>query len=178
MKKFLQKYGLPEEQINSVLEAYKKDHADAKDLPEYIGKVRFDEVNTKLKASESDLSKLNQQFEDATKGHQKALEEAVKKATDELVANHTQEKEALIKDHTTEISIMTSRGRNVKAIKALIDPTKPIEEELARIKKSDSYLFEAEDDIPPGTGRHGDPGGADASEAEMQKMRSAVGIIG
>ena len=98
MKKFLQKYGLSEEQLNAVLEAYKKEHPDAKELPEYIGKVRFDEVNTKLKDSEKKVSDLTKQLEEANKGSQSAIDAAVKAKEDELTKAFKTEKDALVKD--------------------------------------------------------------------------------
>lgn len=177
MKKFLQKYGLTEEQINTVLAAYQKEHPEAKDLPEYIGKVRFDEVNTKLKDSEKKVSDLTKQLEEANKGSQAAIDAAVKAKEDELTATFNSEKETLVKEHSTEIAIMNAHGKNVKAIKALIDPTKPIEDELKRIQESDSYLFGSEDsDIPGGTGKKGG-GGDGTSDKELQAMRDAVGVI-
>ena len=176
MKKFLQKYGLSEEQLNAVLEAYKKDHPDAKELPEYIGKVRFDEVNTKLKDSEKKVSDLTKQLEEANKGSQSAIDAAVKAKEDELTKAFKTEKDALVKEHSTEIAIMNAHGKNIKAIKALIDSEKPIEEELKRIQESDSYLFGSEDDIPGGTGKKGGSAG-DTTDKELQAMRAAVGVI-
>lgn len=176
MKKFLQKYGLSEEQLNAVLEAYKKEHPDAKELPEYIGKVRFDEVNTKLKDSEKKVSDLTKQLEEANKGSQSAIDAAVKAKEDELTKAFKTEKDALVKEHSTEIAIMNAHGKNIKAIKALIDSEKPIEEELKRIQESDSYLFGSEDDIPGGTGKKGGSVG-DTTDKELQAMRAAVGVI-
>lgn len=176
MKKFLQKYGLSEEQINSVLETYQKEHPDAKDLPEYIGKVRFDEINTKLKNSEKKVTDLTKMLEEANSNSQVAIEAAVKAKVDELTATFNVEKETLIKEHSTELAIMNAHGKNVKAIRALIDTNKPIEEELERIQKSDSYLFDAENDIPNGTGKTGN-NEEGITDKELQTMRAAVGVI-
>jgi cytochrome oxidase Cu insertion factor (SCO1/SenC/PrrC family) len=176
MKKFLQKYGLSEEQINAVLAAYQKEHPEAKELPEYIGKVRFDEVNTKLKDSEKKVSDLTKQLEEANKGSQAAIDAAVKAKEDELTKTFKTEKDALVKEHSTEIAIMNAHGKNIKAIRALIDPEKPIDEELKRIQESDSYLFGSGDDIPGGTGKSGGSGDGKADK-ELQAMREAVGVI-
>ena len=176
MKKFLQKYGLTEEQINAVLEAYKNDgHADATDLPEYIGKTRFDEVNTAKKSAEKKITELEKQIEDLTKGGDAAVAAAVKKATDELTATFTAEKESLIKDHAMDVAIMQAHGKNAKAIKALIDPEKKLEEEIARLQKDEAYLFEANDDIPGGTGKSGGESGK-SDDKELEAMRHAVGV--
>ena len=177
MKKFLQKYGVSEEVLNAILEAYKKDgHEDATDLPEYVGKSRFDEVNGKLKASEKKVTDLEKQVGDLTSSSQSAIDAAVKKATDELTATHKAEVDALNKDHAIEMAIMTAKGRNVKAIKALIDPSKKIEDEIARLQKDEAYLFGEESDIPGGTGKKGGSGGPSA-EKELNAMRDAVGVV-
>lgn len=175
MKKFLQKYGLTEEEINKVLEAYKKDHPDAKDLPEYIGKSRFDEVNGKLKASEGEVTTLKKQIEDLQKGGDEATKAAVKAAEDALKATHQSEIDALKKDFEMENAILKAHGKNVKAIKALIDPEKKVDEEIARLQKDEAYLFGEEDDIPGGTGKKGGSGGQ-SSEKELNAMRDAVGV--
>ena len=176
MKKFLKKYGLTDEQIDAVLEAYKKDgHADATDLPEYIGKARFDEVNTAKKAAEGKVADLTKQLEDLTKGGDEAVKAAVKAKEDELTAQFTKEKEALIRDHNMESAIFKAHGKNAKAIKALIDPEKDLDEEIKRLQKDEAYLFE--EDIPGGTGKHGsDKKPGEVSDKEMEAMRHAVGV--
>ena len=175
MKKFLQKYGLTEEQLSAVLEAYKKDHPEATELPEYIGKIRFDEVNTKLKTSESRVKDLEKQIEDLNKGGDAAVAAAVKAKEDELTAQFTKEKEALIRDHNMDSAIFKAHGKNAKAIKALIDPEKDLDEEIKRLQKDEAYLFE--EDIPGGTGKHGsDKKPGEVSDEEMDAMRLAVGV--
>lgn len=174
MKKFLQKYGLPEEQINNLLEAYKKDHPDASELPEYVGKSRFDEVNGKLKTSEGKVKDLEKQIEELNKGGDAAIKAAVKKATDDLTASHKSEMDAMRKDYEMDAAILKAHGKNAKAIKALIDPEKDLTAEIERLQKDESYLFESE--IPGGTGKSGsdDPG---QSDAELKQMREAVGVL-
>ena len=176
MKKFLQKYGVSDEVINSLLEAYKKDHPDATELPEYIGKQRFDEVNGKLKDSEKKTKDLEKQIADLSKGGDEAVKAAVKAKEDELNAQFTKEKESLTKDHNMEVAIMQAHGKNTKAIKALIDPEKKLEDEIKRLQESDAYLFEdVDDDIPGGTGKKGDNSKED-DDKELEKMRHAVGV--
>lgn len=177
MKKFLQKYGVSEEVLNTILEAYKKDgHEDATDLPEYIGKTRFNEVNGKLKASEKKAADLEKQIGDLTSSSQLSIETSVKTATDKLNAEYKAEIAALNKEHSIETAIMGARGKNIKAIRALIDPEKKIEDEIARLQKDEAYLFNKENDIPGGTGKKGGSG-ITSSEKELNDMRHAVGVI-
>lgn len=175
MRKFLQKYGVDETTLNNILEAYKKDHPDATDLPEYIGKSRFDDVNKEKKALEKAKADLEKQVENLGASNKSAIDEAVKKATEELTTKYNSEKEALVKDHDADMAIMNAHGRNIKAIKALIDPDKKIDDEIARIRKSDAYLF-GNDPLPPGTGKDSD-GGNPGDAKELEAMRNAVGVL-
>lgn len=174
MKKFLQKYGFTEEEINKLLEAYKKDHPDAKELPEYIGKARFDEVNGKLKESEGKVTTMTKQIEDLQKGGDAAIKAAVEAKETEMKAAHQKEVDSLKKDFAMDTAILKAHGKNSKAIKALIDPTKDLDKEIERLQKDESYLFESE--IPDGTGKNGNGGDGGANDAELKQMREAVGV--
>lgn len=177
MKKFLQKYGVSEEVLTALLEAYKKDgHADATDLPEYIGKSRFDEVNGKLKTSEKKVTDLEKQIADLQKGGDEAVKAAVTAKETELKDLHQKEIDSIKRDYAMDTAILKAHGKNAKAIKALIDPEKKLEDEIARLQKDEAYLFDAEDDIPGGTGKKGGDGGK-SSEKELEAMRAAVGIL-
>ena len=177
MKKFLQKYGVSEEVLTALLEAYKKDgHADATDLPEYIGKSRFDEVNGKLKTSEKKVTDLEKQIADLQKGGDEAVKAAVTAKETELKDLHQKEIDSIKRDYAMDTAILKAHGKNAKAIKALIDPEKKLEDEIARLQKDEAYLFDAEDDIPGGTGKKGGNGGK-SSDKELEAMRAAVGIL-
>lgn len=177
MKKFLQKYGVSEEVLTALLEAYKKDgHADATDLPEYIGKSRFDEVNGKLKTSEKKVTDLEKQIADLQKGGDEAVKAAVTAKETELKDLHQKEIDSIKRDYAMDTAILKAHGKNAKAIKALIDPEKKLEDEIARLQKDEAYLFDVEDDIPGGTGKKGGNGGK-SSDKELEAMRAAVGIL-
>lgn len=177
MKKFLQKYGVSEEVLTTLLEAYKKDgHVDATDLPEYIGKSRFDEVNGKLKTSEKKVTDLEKQIADLQKGGDEVVKAAVVAKEAELKEAHQKEIDSIKRDYAMDTAILKAHGKNAKAIKALIDPEKKLEDEIARLQKDEAYLFEAEDDIPGGTGKKGGDG-SKSSDKELEAMRTAVGVI-
>ena len=174
MKKFLKKYGFTDEQINELLTKYKEDgHADATDLPEFISKSRFDEVNTAKKNSEAKVTELTKQIEDLQKGGDDAVKAAVKAKEDELTAAHQKEIDSIKKDYAMDTAILKAHGKNAKAIKALIDPEKDLDKEIERLQKDEAYLFDS--DVPGGTGKNGgDPGAG--KDAELEKMRHAVGV--
>lgn len=177
MKKFLQKYGVSEEVLAALLEAYKKDgHADANDLPEYIGKTRFDEVNKKLKDSEKKVTDLEKQIADLQKGGDDAVKAAVAAKETELKEAHQKEIDSIKRDYAMDTAILKAHGKNAKAIKALIDPEKKLEDEIARLQKDEAYLFNSEEeDIPGGTGKKGGSGGT-STDKELEAMRAAVGV--
>ena len=159
-----------------MLEAYKKDgHADATDLPEYIGKTRFDEVNTAKKNAEKKVTDLEKQIADLQKGGDDAVKAALTAKETELNEAHQKEIAAIKLDYAMDTAILKAHGKNTKAIKALIDPTKKLEDEIARLQKDEAYLFDKEDDIPGGTGKSGGEGGK-SSDKELEAMRNAVGI--
>lgn len=177
MKEFLKKY-LSEEELAKLEEDYKKDHPDAQGLPTYISKKRLDEVLGKQKAAELEKENALKEIETLKADNQKAIDEAVKKAVDEANAASNKAMENLKKDYSTNEAIYKANGKNVVAIKALMDPSKEAKDEIERLKKSDPYLFNLpgdNDDIPPGTGKHGG-NKADEKEAELDAMRRAVGI--
>lgn len=183
MRKFLQKF-MSEEDLNRLEAAYKAENEGANGLPTYIPKSRFDEVDGKRKAAEAQVANF-----EADK--QKAVEEALKdipKDWKEQLANATKalndqktEYEAKLAAQTKSANIVAklyeAGARNVKAVQALLDDSKPIDEQITALKASDGYLFGGIGEKGTGKSGGGDEGagGSDKklSEADMYK---AVGI--
>ena len=173
MKNFLKKY-MTEEALADVEAKYIAANAGATGLPTHIGKSRLDEVIGQRDAANT----AKQQSDAALAAAQKEHEAAIQKAVAEANAAKDGEIEALKKDFATTEAIFAAKGRNVKAIKALMDPNKKVEEELARLKKEEAYLFHSDspaDDIPSGTGKDGVEKKGN-NDAEVAQMRKAVGI--
>lgn len=171
MKEFLKKY-LTEEQLKEVETKYIADHPEAKGLPIHISKTRLDEVLTQKKAAEEKAAALQLTIDNSASETEKKVAEALKQAKVESDKHEQEAIDALKKDFGATEAIYAAHGRNVKAIKALIDPTKKIEEEIKRLQKSDSYLFD--DDLPEGTGKKG--GDEGKVDKELANMRQALGI--
>lgn len=178
MKEFLKKY-MSEEALKQLEDDYKKANPDAQGLPVYVGKKRLDEVLDKEKAAKAEAENLRKENESLKQSNQAAIDEAVKKAKAEAEDASKKALEAQKKEYETDNYILKEKGKNVKAIRALIDPEKKLEDEIARLKKDESYLFEIpgdNDDLPGGTGKKG----ADKTkeqEKELNAMRKAVGIL-
>ena len=112
------------------------------------------------------------------KSNQSAIEEAVKKAKAEAEEASKKALEEQKRVYETDNYILKEKGKNTKAIKALIDPNKKLEDEIARLKKDESYLFDLpgdNDDLPGGTGKKGS-NKTDEKAKELEAMRKAVGI--
>lgn len=173
MKNFLKKY-MTEDALKDVEAKYIAEHEGATGLPTYVGKSRLDEVIGQRDAANAAKAQSDAALTAAQAAHEAAIQEAIAKAK----AEKDGEIEVLKKDFAVTEAIYGAKGKNVKAIKALIDPTKKVEDEIARLKKDEAYLFhsnEPADDIPAGTGKNGS-GGKGSDEAELAQMRKAVGI--
>ena len=177
MKEFLKKY-MTEDELNALEEKYKQDHPDQQGLPTYVGKKRLDEVLGQKKTAETEKEAALKQIEELKAGEQKAIDEAVKKAVEEANTASQKAMDDLKKDYATNEEIYKAQGKNIVAIKALMDPSKEAKDEIERIKKSDPYLFNLpgdDDDLPPGTGKKGAEKTKE-KERELEAMRRAVGL--
>lgn len=183
MRKFLEKFLTPE-QLTTVTDAYKAKNPGESDLPLFIPKSRLDEEITKRKGLEEQVNG----FEAAKK---QAVDEAVKSLNEKLKAipedwkqqieTAKAETEKVKKSSEVTIKIHEAGARNVTAVKALIDETKPIDEELKRIRTSDPYLFSKASSVEKGTGSKGGNGGGDDDDSKdkgptTEQMYRAVGL--
>ena len=188
MRTFLSKY-MSAEALDELENAYKNANAGATGLPVYIPKSRFDEENTKRKNAEQ----LVAGFEEDKK---KAVREAVEKykdipddwkqqldnATNALAtqkADYEAKLTAAKQEADVTAKIYGAGGKNVKAIRALIDLNQEatVDEQLAALKESDSYLFNRTSGFKKGTDKD-DDGGKQKEDGALSQaaMYRAVGI--
>lgn len=172
MKEFLKKYMTPEA-LADLETAYNAANEGAKGLPVYISKTRLDEVLGQKKDAEGKFKALEIEKSNWESSLQSKIDEAVKTATEALKTEHATALKAAQDGFAQSEAIYKAKGKNVTAIKALIDPAKKLEDEIVRIQKSDPYLFE--DDIPGGTGKDGSDNDGSEDKA-LAQMRAAVGI--
>ncbi len=174
MKDFLKKY-LTAEQLQELETKYIAEHSDAKSLPVYISKERLDEVLTKKKTAEEASQLAVKALEDAKKEHKTVIDAEVTKAVEAANALKEQEISTLKLDGSITEAIYKAKGKNVKAIKALVDSSKDLAKEIERLKKEESYLFEDENHLPTGTGKR-ILNSDDPESKEEEAMKKAVGI--
>lgn len=169
----LKALGLTDEQINSIMGLHgtstntlRSDLASAKSS--------LEETQAQLKERDSDLAELREQSERGSELESKikALEEKNAKAK----AEHEKQVHALRLDAALESAISKAKGKNTRAIRALIEEDKLsfLDDgslyglDLDAIKKSDPYLFE-EKEAPQFAGftPGGKPSSKETSTGEM-----------
>lgn len=140
--------------------AKKCEIASQEELKGYIPKTRFDEVNNERKTLETTLAERNTQLENLknstgdveTLKQQIATLQADNQKKDEA---HAAEIKQLKVDSAVENAITSAKGKNAKAIKALLNlenaeladdgTIKGLAEQIEALQKSDEYLFEAKE---------------------------------
>lgn len=176
MKAFLSKF-FDADKVNEIEEAYKAKNPDAQGLPIYIPKSRFDEIDGKRKTAEEALKAVPTDWKDQIA----KLNEQLRTQKDDY------EGKLAAKDKLADCTakIYSSGARNVKAVMALIDQEKPIEDQLKALRESDPYLFKGSNGgMGKGTGKgtgdtggEGDDGGKPSEKLSAEAMYRAVGIV-
>lgn len=144
------KLGLSEEQATAC------EKASLEELKGFIPKARFDEVNTSKKQLEDNLTDRDKQLDDLKKQVKDNAD--LTKQIEDLQASNRQIK----LDNAVSMALMSSKARNIKAVKALLDLTnaeltdkgevKGLSKQIEALQKSDSYLFnvdQAPEDASP-----------------------------
>lgn len=141
----------------------------------------------------ADYESIKEQLRTATEGLKafegvdvKDLQGQVAKLTKDLAdkeAEHKQQLADLAFDGVLKDAITAARGRNDKAIRALLDvealkaskdQTADIKKALEELKKDSGYLFESEETPPPYAAGTGTGGGRPA--AGLDAIRTAAGL--
>ena len=175
---FLKALGLEQETINKIMEENGKDvNAEKEKTRKAEGerdnyKTQLDTVNTKLEEFEGvDVKDLQGQI---TK-----LQGDLKAKEDEYAAK---EAERVFTD-SVKTAIKAAGGRNEKALIAMLDmeslkgsknQSEDIKKALEDVKKSDGYLFGADEPINNQVGSLGGGSGTDADS--MVSLRAAMGL--
>lgn len=178
------KLGLTEEQATMVTEKYVN----------MVPQGRFNEIVEEKNSLKSQLAERDKQLKELEKsvGDNKELKAQIEKLqTDNKTAAEKYAKDLfyLQLNNAIDIAITGAKGKNSKAIKALLDLEKAdlkdgkvigLEEQLSNLKKSDPYLFEIEkqpanpNGFVPGDGNSKTPSGdGPKTYSEMVAMLEA-----
>ena len=180
--------GLTSEQADKVLGAHKTY------MESFVPKGRFNEELEAKKNLETQLAERDKQLKELEKsaGDNKELKAQIEKLqNDNKTAAEKYAKDLfdLQLNNAVDVAITGAKGKNSKAIKALLDLEKAdlkdgkvigLEEQLSNLKKSDPYLFEIEKQpanpnrFKPGDGNNKTPGGdGPKTYSEMVAMLEA-----
>ena len=181
VKEKLVELGLSEEQATAVLKEIGNTH---------VTLARFNEVNEAKKQLEGDLKDRDKQLAELSKNNKdntdlqsqiQLLQEANKLATE----NYDKELARIKLDSALDMALTGAKGKNPKAIKALLDMDKikldeeglkGLEDQLASLKTNESYLFETESKIeqPPMQGFQPTAGNAEPQGAKPQTLQGVL----
>ena len=157
---------LPKEIIDAIMAENGRDIQQAKDtaVQPYAD---YDDLKGQLATANTTIQNLQAQQGDGLVDGKSAQQ--WKEAHDQAVANHGKELDSIKFQHTLEQAITGAKGRNTKAITAMLDveALKGSEDQQAAItaaledlKKDSGYLFDTEGTPPPyagGTGTKSNP---------------------
>lgn len=131
---------------------------------QWFPKERFDAVNNEKKELKSQLDERDQQLstlQKQAKGNEE-LQNAIEQLQEEnkkVSEEYQQKLEKQAFDFAIESALRDAKARNIKSVKANLnvedlklagDKVIGLEEQLATLKESDGYLFETENESPPG----------------------------
>lgn len=177
-KEELKALGLTDEQVAKITEDYGKN---------YVSKAQFNQKNEEAKTLKGELDTVKGEIETLKKNN--ADNAALVKQIDDLKAagkkrdeDYAAKIEQMHIDGIVEKALISSKAKNTAAVKALLDLSKAerdgetikgLEDQIKKIKETDSYLFGS--DTPTGVipGQGGDPG---QSLSTQQQFEQAIGL--
>lgn len=153
----------------------------------FIPKARFDEVNEAKKELEKQISDRDKQLKDLSvkaQGNEELTKqiEELQLSNKQIAKDYEEKINKMQFDNALEGALTNAKCKNTKALKALLDidnvklnegKLEGLEEQLNKLKESDSYLFDLEPQVPNSTGglgnfgRMGKPG---ITKEEFDKM--------
>lgn len=152
---------------------------------QWFPKERFDAVNNEKKELKSQLDERDQQLTDLqkqAKGNEE-LQNAIEQLQEEnkkVSEEYQQKLEKQTFEFALESALRDAKARNIKSVKANLnvedlklagDKVIGLDEQLAALKESDGYLFETENESPPGlAGRQ--PHGTGNSAANLPTAKN------
>ena len=169
--------GLTEEQ------AEKAAAASAKELEGYVAKGEYDAKVKELETAKGSITDLTGKLKDFDGVDVEGLKTSVK----DWEKKYNTDLADVKKTAAVDMAIMQAKGRNPKAIKALLDMDKiKLKEDgtlegfdIEGLKKSDGYLFDIETHSIEGTGHAGSSQGGSAGgklEGFISAARNAAGL--
>jgi len=141
---------------------------------DFVSRTDFNTLNETKKTLDQTIKDRDKQLDELKKADPEKLQAEITRLQGEnktAAENHAKEVNAIRLNSAIDSAIHDAKGKNAKAIKALIDAEKlklrddgSVEGlDLETIKKSDPYLFEVTENRQKGTGGTGGTGGSGGS---------------
>lgn len=142
--------------------AVKAEKASLKELEGYMEKATYQEVMSENKTLKQSLSERDTQLENLKKssGDNTTLQQQISELQNQNIEQqkvHEKELAQLKLDHAIEVALSAAKAKNAKAVKAMMDLSKVklgedgklsgFEEQMEALKKSDSYMFDQQEQI-------------------------------
>lgn len=183
-REFLKELGLSDEQIEKIMAEHGKTVNSMKDELE-----KAKELEKQIEGLKEQIKQRDEQLEELKKIDAEGLQAKIKELQE---ANERAEKEWQEKlqkqtfDFALERALVAAKARNPKAVKALLDLENikldgekllGLEDQLKKLKESDSYLFEEEKKgqppkiVTPGNPDGGNNTGDDPFAAKLAKYK-------
>ena len=185
-REFLKELGLSDEQIDKVMTEHGKSVNSMKDELEKAKefKQQVEELQGQLKDRDKQLEELSKKAQ----GNEELTAEInkLKEANDKAVKEYEEKLKKQAFDFALERALVAAKARNPKAVKALLDLENikldgekllGLEDQLKKLKESDSYLFEEEKKgqppkiVTPGNPDGGNNTGDDPFAAKLAKYK-------
>lgn len=168
--------GLTDEQAEAVTEAVKKE------LSAYTPKSDYDAKLSELTAANKSIKELTEKL----KAFDGADISGLKKSINDWEEKYNNDISSLRKNHAVDMAIIQARGKNPKAVKALIDMEKiSLKDDgmlegldIESLKKTDSYLFDIDEMKIEGTGtpKSGGEKTGGIADSFIAAARNAAGL--
>lgn len=175
LKKLLKDAGLDDSKVDETVGSIKKE------LPEhFIPKDKYNSTADELKGLKEQISDRDKQLEELSgkaKGNEE-LQEQIKQLQEQNKTTQAEYEQKLQEqqfDFALEKNLSAAKVKNIKAVKALLDmdtikldgdSLKGLEDQLNKIKESDSYLFAEESNGPKPKFTGGEHKKTDPTEAD------------
>ncbi|WP_281829477.1 phage scaffolding protein [Lactobacillus amylolyticus] len=154
-REFLKGLGIEGDNLEKIMAEYGKSHTESADLQKKVADLT--EQNSSLQAQIDDRDKQLTEIKrsagdnEELKNKIKSLQDANKQAAEDYQAKLAEQS----KESKIELALRDAKAKNPKAVKALLDLSKVsvdgdnligFNEQIEKIKETDAYLFQKEDD--------------------------------
>ncbi|MTD30166.1 phage scaffolding protein [Planomicrobium sp. YIM 101495] len=181
-REFLKGLGLEDEAVNKIMAEHGKTLNETKEKADKVDALESQVADYKQQLTDRDTQL--QELGEKAKGNEEltAQIDELKSQNEAAKAEYEEKLNTQAFEHKLENSLSGAKVKNVKAIKALLDmdtikldgeSIKGLDDQIAKLKESDAYLFETEE-TPPNTPNIVTPGNPNGGSTNTTKSLSEM----